>query len=77
MWLDGSCLSVRPIDKQQRVYIRNPASDSDPCYNACSRRKNNHLFDIEDKEVLNGADGRQHWAVECADPADGLTVDNL
>lgn len=38
---------------------------------------NNHLLDIEDKEVFNGADGRQQGAVERADPADGLTVDDL
>lgn len=40
-------------------------------------RKKNHLFDIEDKEVFNSADGRQQRAVERADPADGLTVDDL
>lgn len=36
-----------------------------------------HLFNIEDKEVFHCADGRQHRAVERADPADGLTVDDL
>ena len=36
-----------------------------------------HLFDVEDKEVFDGADGRKHRTVECADPADGLTVDDL
>lgn len=39
--------------------------------------QNNHLFDIEDKEVFNGADGGQQRAVERADPADGLTIDDL
>lgn len=39
--------------------------------------KKNYLFDIEDKKVFNSADGRQHWAVEGADPADCLTVDDL
>lgn len=41
------------------------------------RKKKNHLFDIEDKKVFNSADGRQHRAVEGADPADCLTVDDL
>lgn len=40
-------------------------------------RTKHHLFDIEDKEVFNGADGGQQRAVERADPADGLTVDDL
>lgn len=37
----------------------------------------NHLFDVEDEEVFDGADGRQHGAVERANPADCLTVNNL
>lgn len=36
-----------------------------------------HLFDVEDDEVLDGADGGQQGAVECPDPADGLAVHNL
>lgn len=35
------------------------------------------LFDVEDKEVFDGADGRQHGGVKSANPADGLTVDDL
>lgn len=42
-----------------------------------TRKTENHLLDIEDKEVFNSADGRKHRAVEGADPADCLTVDNL
>lgn len=37
----------------------------------------NHLFDVKDKKVFHGADRRQHRAVERADPADGLSVDDL
>lgn len=37
----------------------------------------NHLFDIEDTKIFDGADGRQQGAVEGADPADCLTVDDL
>lgn len=40
-------------------------------------QKKNHLFDVEDKEVLDSTDGREDWTVERADPADGLTVDDL
>lgn len=36
-----------------------------------------YLFDVEDDEVLDGADGGQQGAVECPDPADGLAVHNL
>ena len=36
-----------------------------------------NLFDVEDDEELDGADGRQQGAVEGADPADGLAVDDL
>lgn len=37
----------------------------------------NHLFDVEDKKIFDGADGRKQGAVEGADPADCLTVDDL
>lgn len=37
----------------------------------------NNLFDVEDEEVFDGADGRQHRWVERADPTDGLTVNDL
>lgn len=36
-----------------------------------------HLFDVEDKKVLDGADSWQERAVEGADPADGLAVHDL
>lgn len=36
-----------------------------------------HLLDVKDKEIFDGADGGQQRAVEGADPADGLTVDDL
>lgn len=39
--------------------------------------KKHHLFDVEYEEVFDGADGRQHGAVEGADPADSLTVDDF
>lgn len=36
-----------------------------------------HLLDVKDKEIFEGADSRHQWAVESADPADGLTIDDL
>lgn len=36
-----------------------------------------HLLDVKNKEIFEGADSRQQWAVESADPADGLTIDDL
>lgn len=36
-----------------------------------------YLFDVEDDEVLDGADGGQQGAVERPDPADGLAVHNF
>lgn len=67
---------MRPINKQQRGN-RNPASNFDPCVCVYIYTFKTYLFDIEDKEVFNSADGRQQGAVEGADPADGLTVDDL
>lgn len=36
-----------------------------------------YLFDVEDNEELEGADGGQQGAVVGADPADGLPVDDF
>lgn len=35
------------------------------------------LLDVEDEDVFDGVDGGQQGAVEGADPADGLTIDDL
>lgn len=74
-WLDGSCLSKRPINKEQKG--KRTFYNISTLTHVKEIEKNPHLFDIKDKEVFNGADGGQHGAVERADPADSLTVDDL
>lgn len=75
MWPDGSCSSMRPMNKEQKGHRRPEILLRTLTH--VGKKKKNHLFDVEDKEVFNSADGRQHRAVERADPADGLTVDDL
>lgn len=60
----------------QNANVRRRTSDIYPQKENLTNDKN-HLFDVEDKEVFDGTDGRHDWAVERADPADGLTVDDL
>lgn len=77
VWLDGSSSLMITLNKEQKgdrtsevvLLIWSQAKKN--------MKDKNHLFDVEDKEVFDGADGRQHRAVECADPADGLTIDDL
>lgn len=76
MWLDGSCLSMRPGNKEQN--IRNPTTDLDSFFvNEHVTGKKKYLFNIKDKKVFDGANGGQHGAVKGADPADCLAVHDL
>lgn len=76
VWLDGSCSSMRPGDKEQN--IRNPTTNFDSFFvNEHVTGGKNYLFDIEDKKVFDGANGRQHGAIKGADPADCLAVHDL
>lgn len=73
MWLDDSCLLMKPTSDTAAIKYHTIAKMS---ANG-KKKKQTHLFYVEDKKVFNSADCRQNRTVKSPNPANCLTINNL
>lgn len=76
---ERTCGRTAVLDQRQLERTRRRQQKFQTCQSSSFHpdHRQRHLFDVEYEEVLDGADGGQHRAVEGANPADGLTINDL